>query len=155
MSYTPPPPPPGGSYPPPPPGGTPYGGGMTRDYAEPGPRIIAGLVDFGGLLILAYIVMLLVSTTLGSLLILVAYAWGFYNGYLNGQTGQSTGKKMQNIKVVSQETGQPIGGGVGIVRGLCHILDNIYFAGYIYGLFIDKDKQTFADKILKTVVVKA
>lgn len=146
MSYTPPPPPPGGS---------PYGGGASRDYAEPGPRIIAGLIDYFGPLLLAYIVLFFISSTLGSLLALVALGWGFYNAYLNGETGQSTGKKTQTIKVVSQETGQPIGGGMGIVRVLVHILDNFCFAGYIFGLFIDKDKQTFADKIIKTVVVKA
>ncbi len=164
MSYPPTPPPPGGSfppppgggYPPPPPGGSPYGGGATRDYAEPGPRALAGLVDYFGLLILAIIVQAAISATLGALLLLVAVGFGFYNAYLNGESGQSIGKKMQNIKVVSMETGAPIGGGLGIVRALCHIVDNIicYF-GYIFGLFIDKEKQTIADKIMKTVVLKA
>ncbi|MEO5678319.1 MAG: RDD family protein [Acidimicrobiales bacterium] len=171
MSYTPPPPPPppgggfppppGGGYPPPgdgyppPGGGSPYGGG-SRDYAEPGPRAIAGLVDYFGLLILGLIIQIAISTTLGALILLGALGFGLYNAYLNGETGQSIGKKMQNIKVVSMETGQPIGGGMGIVRALCHIVDNIVcYLGYIYGLFIDKDKQTIADKIVKTVVVKA
>jgi len=155
MSYSPPPPPPpGGGYPPPP-GAGPYGGSASRDYAEPGPRVIAGLIDYFGPLIVAYVVLFLISAVLGYLLLLGVLGWGLYNAYLNGETGQSTGKKMQNIKVVSQETGQPIGGGMGIVRVLVHILDNFYFAGYIFGLFIDTDKQTFADKIIKTVVVKA
>jgi len=153
MSYTPPPPPPGGGYPPL--GGSPYGGGASHDYAEPGPRILAGLVDYFGPLIVAYIVMFAISAIVGYLLLLGVLGWGLYNAYLNGESGQSTGKKMQNIKVISMETGQPIGGGMGIVRVLVHILDNFYFAGYIFGLFIDKDKQTFADKIIKTVVVKA
>ena len=96
------------------------------------------------------------SVPLGSLVSLGAFGFGLYNAYLNGETGQSVGKKMQGIKVISQETGQPIGGGMGIARGLCHIVDGIIcFFGYIYGLFIDKDKQTIADKIIKTVVVKA
>ncbi len=155
MSFTPPPPPPGGGYPPPPPGGgAPYGG-AARDYAETGPRIVAGLIDYFGPLIVAYIVLLFISSTLGSILLLGVLGFGFYNAYLNGQTGQSIGKKSQSIKVVSQETGAPIGGGMGIVRVLIHIIDNFYFAGYIFALFIDKDKQTFSDKILKTVVVKA
>lgn len=153
----------GGGYPPPggggggypPPGGSSYGGG-TPDYAEPGPRIVAGLIDYFGLLILGAVVQAFVSNALGALIFLGALAFGLYNAYLNGETGQSTGKKTQNIKVVSQETGQPIGGGMGIVRALCHIVDNIVcYLGYIFGLFIDKDKQTIADKIVKTVVVKA
>jgi len=159
MSYTPPPPPPGGGYPPPgggypPPGGSPYGG-ASRDYAEPGPRILAGLVDYVALNILAG-VFYRVSFPIGALLSLAALGFGLYNAYLNGESGQSIGKKMQNIKVVSAETGQPIGGGMGIVRYLAHIIDGcICYLGYIYGLFIDKDKQTIADKIIKTVVVKA
>ena len=170
MSYTPPPPPPGGNFPPPPPpgdgggyppppppGGSPYGGGATRDYAEPVPRILAGLIDYVGPLILANIIQFVLrSALLGALVSLAAIAFGFYNAYLNGETGQSIGKKTQNIKVVSIETGSTIGGGMGIVRYLCHIIDGcICYLGYIYGLFIDKDKQTIADKIIKTVVVKA
>jgi uncharacterized RDD family membrane protein YckC len=154
MSYTPPPPPPGGGYPPPA-GGSPYGGGATRDFAEPVPRIVAGLVDYVALSVLAGI-LYRVSFVVGALLSLAGLAFGLYNAYLNGQTGQSVGKKMQNIKVVGMETGAPIGGGMGIVRYLCHIIDGcICYLGYIYGLFIDKDKQTIADKIVKTVVVKA
>ena len=154
MSYSPPPPPPGGGFPPA--GGSPYGGGAAHTYAEPGPRIIAGLVDYFGLAILSILIQLLVSATLGALVALGALGFGIYNAYLNGETGQSVGKKMQGIKVVSLETGSTIGGGMGIVRALCHIIDNIVcYLGYIYGLFIDKDKQTIADKIIKTVVVKA
>jgi len=172
MSYTPPPPPPGGGYPPPPggdyppppgggypppPGGSPYGGGATRDFAETGPRILAGLVDYFGLAILATLIQLVLrSAILGALVSLAALGFGLYNAYLNGETGQSIGKKMQNIKVVGIETGAPIGGGMGIVRALCHIIDScVCYLGYIYGLFIDKDKQTIADKIVKTIVVKA
>ena len=155
MSYTPPPPPPGGGYPPPA-GGSPYGGGTTHDYAEPVPRIIAGLIDYVALSLLGSLIQFTISRPLGFLVSLAAMAFGFYNAYLNGESGQSIGKKMQNIKVVSIENGQYIGGGMGIVRYLCHIIDGcVCYLGYIYGLFIDKDKQTIADKIVKTVVVKA
>ena len=157
MSYSPPPPPPppGGGFPPPT-GGTPYGGGATHDYAEPVPRILAGLVDYVALSLLAGILIGLRVPVIGYLLYLGAIAFGFYNAYLNGETGQSIGKKMQNIKVVSIENGQTIGGGNGIVRYLCHVIDGCTCGiGYIYGLFIDKDKQTIADKVVKTVVVKA
>jgi len=155
MSYTPPPPPPGGGYPPPT-GGSPYGGGAARDYAEPVPRILAGLVDYVALTILAIIVQVAIDPLIGAVVSLAGLAFGLYNAYLNGETGQSIGKKMQNIKVVSIETGSTIGGGMGIVRYICHIIDGcVCYLGYIYGLFIDKDKQTIADKIVKTVVVKA
>jgi uncharacterized RDD family membrane protein YckC len=153
VSYTPPPPPPpppGGAYPPP--------GGGSQQYADLGPRIIAGLIDYVALSVLAAIVQVAISRPLGSLISLAGVAFGLYNAYLNGTTGQSIGKKMQNIKVVSMETGQPIGAGGGIARYFLHLIDALPCCvpgGYIYGLFIDKDKQTIADKIMKTVVVPA
>ena len=129
-------------------------------YAEPGPRIIAGLVDYVALGLVGAILQFGIRGSagfaIGSLLSLAAFAFGIYNAYLNGTTGQSIGKKMQNIKVVSIENGQPIGAGMGIVRYIAHIIDGcICYLGYIYGLFIDKDKQTIADKLVKTVVVQA
>jgi len=106
--------------------------------------------------LLAVLIQVAISRPLGLLVSLAGIGFGFYNAYLNGETGQSIGKKMQNIKVVGQETGQPIGGGMGVVRYLAHILDGCTcYLGYLYGLFIDKEKQTIADKIIKSVVVKA
>jgi uncharacterized RDD family membrane protein YckC len=156
MSYTPPPPPPAGGDYPPPAGGSPYGAGASRNYAEPVPRILAGLIDYVAIGLLASLVQIAISRPLGLLISLAGTAFGLYNGYLNGETGQSIGKKMQGIKVISMETGTTIGGGMGIARYLLHIVDACTCGfGYIFGLFIDKDKQTFSDKIIKTVVVKA
>ena len=41
---------------------------------------------------------------------LAAIGWGLYNGYQQGETGQSTGKKMQGLRLLGAQTGQPIGG---------------------------------------------
>jgi uncharacterized RDD family membrane protein YckC len=95
------------------------------------------------------------SFGLGLLLDLAALAWALYNAYLQGQTGQSTGKKMAGTKLVHIQTGQFIGGGAGIGRAFVHILDGIpCYLGYLWPLW-DAQKQTFADKIMSTVVVKA
>ena len=84
---------------------------------------------------------------------LVALGWGFYNGYLNGETGQSFGKKAVGLKLVGEQTGQVIGGGSGILRVLCHIVDSVIcYIGYLFPLW-DAKKQTIADKIMKTVVI--
>jgi len=138
------------------------GGGMPGQYAEVGPRIIAGLIDFVAPTIAVYVVIFVlsaISSTLGLLSLLLYFAlFGFYlwnTGYTQGETGQSIGKKTQNIKVVSEETGQPIGGTPGIIRSLVHFVDGFCWAGYIYGLFISPKKQTVADIVGKTVVVPA
>ena len=150
--------PPGGGYPPPGggfpnPGGMPPGGGNYGQLAEWPARAQAGLIDYFGPAILAVVVSLFISNALGSLIGLAALGWGFYNGYLNGETGQSFGKKTVGLKLVGEQTGQVIGGGNGVVRVLCHFVDSVIcYIGYLFPLW-DAKKQTIADKIMKTVVI--
>ncbi|GAU64981.1 hypothetical protein SSP35_01_03180 [Streptomyces sp. NBRC 110611] len=71
-----------------------------------------------------------------------------------GKTGQSPGKKALGIMLVKETTGQPIGFGMAFVRKLCHFLDGLPCdLGYLWPLW-DEKSQTFADKIVGTVVVK-
>jgi uncharacterized RDD family membrane protein YckC len=57
------------------------------------------------------------------------------------------------IRLINYE-GRSIGGGLSFVRQLAHILDGICYIGYLWPLW-DARKQTFADKIMGTVVVNA
>ena len=148
-----PPPPTGGGYGEQPMG---YGAGMAGagNYADWAKRALGALIDF----VIPGIVAFLIgraSTGLGLLANLAALAWGLYNAYLGGQTGQSYGKKIANTRLISEATGAPIGGGLGIGRYFVHILDAIpCYIGFLWPLW-DSKRQTFADKILKTVVVNA
>ncbi len=75
--------------------------------------------------------------------------------YKEGTTGQTPGKKAVNIRVLRESDGQPIGFGMAFVRRLCHILDEFACClGFLWPLW-DAKKQTFADKIIGTVVVKS
>ncbi|WP_436795338.1 RDD family protein [Actinospongicola halichondriae] len=148
MSDMPPPPPPPGNMPPPPSGG----GGVSAfgPLASWGDRAIAALVNFVPLIVLSFVIGL-VSNTLASL---ITFAAGIYFYYLDGETGAHPGKRVMGLKTVNMETGQPIGGGMGIVRYFAHIVDSITcFIGYLFPLW-DENRQTFADKIMKTVVLK-
>jgi uncharacterized RDD family membrane protein YckC len=81
-----------------------------------------------------------------------AVALSFYTFYLDG-LGQSPGKAIMGIRVISEQTGQPIGGGMGIARYFVHMLDALpCYIGFFFPLW-DAKRQTFADKILNTVVV--
>jgi len=92
---------------------------------------------------------------LGVLLYLVAIAWAVYNRYLEGSTGQSVGKKIAGTRLVRSQDGQVIGAGMGILRMFVHIVDSIpCYIGYLWPLW-DAQRQTFADKILGTLVIKA
>lgn len=96
------------------------------------------------------------TSTAGSLiqwlLYLVAIAYAVWNfGYKQGTTGSSIGKGIIKFKVVSEETGQPIGFGMSVVRQLAHAIDSaICGIGYLFPLW-DAKRQTIADKIMKTV----
>ena len=80
--------------------------------------------------------------------------WGYNRWFQAGPTGQSWGKKAVGLRLLSEETGQPIGATNAFLRDLAHLLDWIpCFIGYLWPLW-DQKKQTFADKIIKTTVVK-
>jgi uncharacterized RDD family membrane protein YckC len=97
-----------------------------------------------------------ISDVLGLLVALVGWViiagYGIYIGYLNG-LGGSPGKRLTGLKVVSENDGQVIGGGMGIVRWLAHILDGVACGlGYLWPIWDDK-RQTFSDKVVRTYVL--
>ncbi len=87
---------------------------------------------------------------------LIALAPTVYNRwYMAGSTGQSWGKNALGLRLVSADGQQPIGPLMAFVRDICHILDSLAcFVGWHFSLW-DARRQTFADKIVRTVVLPA
>lgn len=84
------------------------------------------------------------------LLALAYVIWN--NGYRQGTTGSSIGKSVLKYKVVSENTGQPIGFGLSFVRQIVHILDGmVCYLGYLWPLWDAKRQTLFADKMMSTV----
>jgi uncharacterized RDD family membrane protein YckC len=128
-------------------------GPPTYNYADWPLRAQGALVDFIGPW-LGYFIIYMINDVLGILAWVAAISWSLYNAYLGGQTGQSYGKKWAGTRLVREVDGQLIGGGMGIGRYFVHIIDSIAcYIGWFWPLW-DAKRQTFADKILKTVVVK-
>lgn len=179
-SYEPPPPPGPGQYPQPNPYGQPDYGMGGADYAHWGKRVGAYLID-GLVMSLALIpgligvimiaagsetstaadgtltmsnddigVAPILMILLGALLYVGFAIWNLF--IKQGRTGYTIGKGVLGIKLVSERTGQPIGAGKCFVRQLAHILDSFCYIGYLWPLW-DAKKQTFADKIMTTIVV--
>lgn len=91
----------------------------------------------------------------GLLVDLLAVAWALYNSYLGGATGQSYGKRLMGIRLIDERSGAVIGGGLGIGRYFLHLLDSLAcLLGWLWPLW-DAKKQTFADKLVNSVVVMA
>jgi uncharacterized RDD family membrane protein YckC len=86
----------------------------------------------------------------GALLVGFAYlVWNY--GYRQGTTGSSIGKSVLKFKVVSENTGQPIGFGLSVLRQITHTVDGvIFYLGYLFPLWTAK-RQTLADMIMATV----
>ena len=169
MTY--PPPPSNDPYQQPPPGAygapqAPYGyGAPAVDYASWIQRVGAYLID--ALCTAPFTILALVlgrgTDDATGLPTINAFYWIFIllgvvvNGYNRwfqaGKTGQSWGKKALGIRLVGEQTGQPIGAGMAFVRDLAHFVDGIIcYIGFLFPLW-DSKKQTLADKIIKTLVV--
>ncbi|SMD25364.1 RDD family protein [Lentzea albidocapillata] len=136
-------------------------------YAEWGSRFVGYLIDIAAptvvTLILYYVVVgIAVASDAPGLALLAIPIWLANFGFIiwntvikQGQTGQSIGKKVAKIKLVGEETMQPLGGGTTFVRQLCHVVDALpCYAGFFAPLWEPK-KQTWADKIMKSIVINA
>ncbi|MFJ8160021.1 RDD family protein [Streptomyces sp. NPDC096136] len=87
--------------------------------------------------------------------VLYAIAMGFFQLFQEGSTGQSTGKKVVGISLRREADGSTLGFGRSLVRKLAHVLDTLpCHIGWLWPLW-DEKKQTFADKVCGTVVIRA
>ncbi|MER8184047.1 RDD family protein [Kitasatospora sp. NPDC094015] len=164
----------GYAYPQQPGGGYPNAGAVQNFYAGWGSRVVAFLIDHLLIGLIPYIVVFAaltpsVTTTYSG----TGYphtettgTGGYYAGILLANvliwagiaamkaTGQSIGQKAVSIRMVRESDGQKLSFGAAFGREALHILDGFCCIGYLWPLW-DAKKQTFADKIMGTVVVKA
>jgi uncharacterized RDD family membrane protein YckC len=141
--------------------------GFAPDYAHWGKRVGASLID-SLVLFLAYIPIgigaaINGSSTDGSTaagLLLTLLGWVLYVAVFvwnvclkGGRTGYTIGKGVLGIRLINADTGQPIGAGMAFLRQLAHIVDALpCYLGFLWPLW-DSKRQTFADKIVSSVVI--
>ncbi|MGW5065853.1 RDD family protein [Streptomyces cyaneofuscatus] len=154
--------------------GQPYGGGYPQ--GQPGygggmPELAHWGLRFGGLLIdmlilaVPYLLMGIGggmgdSSGSGGLAVgLIGFVAFFglliWQLYKEGTTGQTIGKKAVGIRLLREADGRPLGFGMAFVRRLAHFLDSIAcYIGWLWPLW-DEKKQTFADKVCSSVVIRS
>jgi uncharacterized RDD family membrane protein YckC len=154
----------------------PWGATADATYAQPVYanwlyRVGSYLVDSIAISAIAWIALILISalglrdssggfTGAGLAIYLVgilgSIVIGIWNLFIRqGSTGQSLGKQALGTRLVSASTGQPIGGWMSFLRQICHIVDALpCYIGYLWPIW-DSRRQTFADKIVGSVVVRA
>ena len=94
-----------------------------------------------------------VAMIIGLGVMVASLGWVAYNRWLiAGRTGQSLGKRAMKIRLIGADTNAPIGPRNAFLRDLVHILDALTIVGYLWPLW-DHKRQTFADQIMKTVVI--
>lgn len=93
----------------------------------------------------------LLSITVG----IGSVAFSTWNNIIRlGRRGASIGKSACGILVLSLDDARPIGVGGAFARHIAHLLDVVTLGiGYLWPLW-DKRKQTFADKICHTGVLR-
>ena len=133
------------------------GYGATPPYANWGQRFLGTLVD---MLVFAvpYILYFVGITTknsallgIGGILLLGLFIWQLIR---EGRTGQTVGKQALGIRLVRESDGQPLGVGMAFVRRIAHILDSLAcYLGWLWPAW-DAKRQTFADKICGTIVIR-
>lgn len=79
--------------------------------------------------------------------------WAWRNLAAQGRSGQSLGKRVVGLRLLSERDRRPIGPWRSIARSFAHILDTLPLGlGWIRPLWHPKN-QTLADSIMKSVVV--
>jgi uncharacterized RDD family membrane protein YckC len=141
-----------------------------------GSRIVAGIVDYIIIGIVAVIlsIFLIVPWAMTGLGMMGTFGaagwfsgmwgivgimwllWLIYFTYFEGTSGQTIGKKFTHIKVI-KEDGSKCDFGSALVRNILRIIDHLPFL-YILGIILiaaTEKKQRLGDMLGKTIVVKA
>jgi uncharacterized RDD family membrane protein YckC len=123
-------------------------------------RALGWVIDFLFFLvpgIVLYVIDVAAGTVLfGVLGWISSLALGIYFAYQIGTTGATPGMRVAGLKCVKAD-GQPLGFGMGVVRAVCHgvawCLCIIPFVVDMLFPLWDSQKQTLADKIMKSYVI--
>jgi uncharacterized RDD family membrane protein YckC len=132
-------------------GYAPPAGGPSGPRASFWQRFGALIVD-GIIIFIVELILIAVLKQAGrilSLILSVAYIVYFEGG----PTGQTIGKRALGIRVVSFDTGGPIGYGRAFVRYIGKLISGLFLLlGYLWMLW-DSEKQCWHDKMASDVVV--
>jgi uncharacterized RDD family membrane protein YckC len=86
--------------------------------------------------------------------VLLPLAFWIWNYWREGTHGATVGKRALGLVVIRESTGAFLGGWLALGRQILHAVDSaLCYLGYLWPLW-DSKRQTFADKIVGTVVVR-
>lgn len=115
-------------------------------------RFVAYLIDAVILIVAQFAIQLVLPYALGVLLSFVV-AVGYF-AYFWSSSGQTPGKSVMNLRVVSAETGELLDPGKAILRYVGYLISALPLALGFLWIIWDEKKEGWHDKIAKTRVVK-
>jgi uncharacterized RDD family membrane protein YckC len=123
-------------------------------------RALGWLIDFVFFLvpgIVLWVLSIAADTILFELVgWLYSLALGIYFAYQLGTSGATPGMRVAGVKCVKTD-GQVLGFGMGVVRAICHAVAwAVCFIPFVVDMLFplwDAQKQTLADKIMKSYVI--
>ena len=123
--------------------------------ADWGPRALGFLIDIA-LIFAAEIIFFILALIIKPLIFLVGLVglggWVFMAWQI-GEFGQTPGMRVVGLRCINNQSGQLLGFGMGVVRGLACIVNSIIcYVGWFFPLW-DNERQTVADKIMSTYVI--
>ena len=134
------------------------GGPPLASWAERAGAYLIDAVAPGVAVFVLTFVAALISDSFGSAMNILgnigSLVFAFWNLARQGRTGQTVGKQVVGIRLLREADGGVVGPGLSIGRAFLHIVDAVpCMVGFLWPLW-DQKRQTFADKILSTLVVK-
>ena len=127
--------------------------------ADFGKRALSWLIDWLAPGIVASTVGAIIGGSVGNFVafLLVGGFVAWNSGYQAGTTGYSLGRKIAKTKLISEQTQQPLGAGQGVLRAMIQwaLVSFTCIGGLLTWLWPlwDTNKQTLADKMVKSIVV--
>jgi len=120
--------------------------------ADFGTRLVAWLVDAIIIGVPTFILLMILPLPLAYLL---AFVGGIaYQVYFWTTTGQTVGKKLMGLKVVSAETGELLDTGGAAIRYIGYVISGIpLYLGFLWVIW-DPKHEAWHDKIAKTKVIR-
>jgi uncharacterized RDD family membrane protein YckC len=110
------------------------------------------VIDFVAPFVVAGIVVR-VWAPAGVVVYVVAGGFVIWNLVVQGTRGQTVGKRFVGTKLVRADDGEVVGPWLSIGRWITHIIDALpLYLGFLWPLW-DAKRQTFSDKICRTVVI--
>lgn len=114
-------------------------------------RLAAALID--GILVGIVVAILIVALKAAGYAIGIVLGLAYYTLFEGGPRGQTPGKSALGIRVVSFDTGGPIGYGRAFIRAIGRYVSSlVIYIGYLWMLW-DREKQCWHDKFANDVVV--